>query len=692
MEFVNPIFLFGLAAISIPIIIHLFNFRRYKKVYFTNVKFIKEIKQETKKKSKIKHLLILLFRILAIVCLVFAFSRPFIPVNQSLINQGAANAVNIYIDNSFSLEAESESGNLLDEAKSKASAIASIYKPSDVFQLLTNDFETIHQHFVSRDEFFEMMEKVSLSPAVKSISEVNKRQIELVDSKPEHDKSAYIISDFQKSISDINLLENDTSIHTFLIPVFSEMTNNLFIDSCWFESPVQQINSQVKLFVRIKNSSDVSYEKIPLKLLINNKQKALASFDIESGSSSEIPLIFTNYETGIQNAVLEITDYPITYDDKFYFSFSVSSEIRILCINSSKESIYLNSIYGNDSTFIFQNILEKSIDYSSLNNFNLIILNELDDISSGLSMEIKRFVENGGSTFIIPSSDSDLANYNIFLASLNTRELIRKDTNTINVSDVNLDHAVYSDVFENIENSDDSKKKLPTNIDLPVVHSHFEKMRSSQTNEETLLFLQNGDNFLSVQSNKKGKVYVLASSLSTEFSNFPVHPLFVPTMYNIALLSKTTGKLYYTIGENEVIELNPKNTQNEKLVYKIKENDSDFEIIPEYKNQNFQVRLLTHDQIKKAANYNLKKGIENIIGISYNYNRTESELDYLSESEIRETLDELDFDKISMIIDDNESLSQTLEKLTKGIQLWKIFIILALVFLLFEVLIIRLWK
>ncbi len=689
MEFVNPVFLFGLAAISIPIIIHLFNFRRYRKVYFTNVKFIKEIKQETKKKSKIKHLLILLFRILAVACLVFAFARPFIPVNQSLINQGATNAVSIFIDNSFSLEAESESGNLLDDAKSNAVEIASIYDPSDVFQLLTNDFESIHQHFVSRDEFLEMLEKVSLSPAVKNISDVNKRQIELFDSKPGHDKSAYIISDFQKSISDINLLENDTSINTFLIPVSAKMTNNLFIDSCWFESPVQQINSQVKLIVRIKNSSDVSYEKIPVKLLINNKQKALASFDIESGSSCEIPLTFTNYETGIQNAVLEITDYPITYDDKFYFSYSVSSQIRILCINDSKESIYLNSIYDNDSTFVFNNMPVNSIDYSSFNNYNLIILNEIDDISSGLSMEIKRFVENGGSTIIIPSSDPDFANYRNFLTSLNTGVFIKKNTNSINVSDINLDHAVYSDVFEN---NDNSIEKLPANIDLPVVHSHFETKRSSQTNEETLLFLQNGDNFLSVQSNGKGKVYVLASPLSFDFSNFPVHPVFVPTMYNIALLSKPSGKLYYIIGINEVIELYPKNTQNEKLVYKIKENSSEFEIIPEYKSQNFQVRLLTHDQIKNAANYTLKKGNENIMGISYNYNRKESDLDYFSKNEIQEIIDENAYDRISLIIDDNNALSQTLEELTNGIHLWKLFIILALTFLLFEVLIIRLWK
>ena len=66
MNFLFPTFLFGLSAIAIPIIIHLFNFRKYKKIYFTNVQFLKELKQESDSKSKLKEWIILLLRILAI--------------------------------------------------------------------------------------------------------------------------------------------------------------------------------------------------------------------------------------------------------------------------------------------------------------------------------------------------------------------------------------------------------------------------------------------------------------------------------------------------------------------------------------------------------------------------------------------------------------------------------------------------
>ena len=85
MEFVNPGFLYGLIAVAIPVIIHLFNFRRFRKVFFTNVEFIKELKQETRKQSKLKHLLVLLARILAVAAIVLAFARPYIPVEENML-------------------------------------------------------------------------------------------------------------------------------------------------------------------------------------------------------------------------------------------------------------------------------------------------------------------------------------------------------------------------------------------------------------------------------------------------------------------------------------------------------------------------------------------------------------------------------------------------------------------------------
>src|SRR5215204_2104474 len=119
IQFLSPTLLYALLLIAIPIIIHLFNFRRFKKVFFTNVRFLKELKQETTSKSKLKHLLVLAARILAVAFLVFAFARPIIPSGQKKQN-GSTDAVSVYVDNSFTMQAIRTDGTLLEVACRKA--------------------------------------------------------------------------------------------------------------------------------------------------------------------------------------------------------------------------------------------------------------------------------------------------------------------------------------------------------------------------------------------------------------------------------------------------------------------------------------------------------------------------------------------------------------------------------------------
>jgi len=175
MNFLYPSFLFALFAIAIPIIIHLFNFRRYKKVMFTNVRFLKEVKQQTRAKSQLKHLLVLASRILAISFLVFAFAQPYIPVekNTEVVKE---NIVSIYIDNSFSMDAVNEDGRLLEQAKKLAKEIGAGFKPTDRYQLLTNSFEGRQQRLLNQEEFLEQVDNVKMSSFVRSVAEVIQRQ------------------------------------------------------------------------------------------------------------------------------------------------------------------------------------------------------------------------------------------------------------------------------------------------------------------------------------------------------------------------------------------------------------------------------------------------------------------------------------------------------------------------------------
>jgi len=681
MQFVNPLFLLGLLAIAIPVVIHLFNFKRFKKVYFTNVKFLQEIKLQSQKQSRLRHLIILFLRILAILCLVLAFAQPYIPINGNQIKQQARNAVSVYIDNSFSMEARNENGILLDEAKAKAREIASVYKSSDLFQLLTNDFEGSQQRFITQEEFLNQVDEVKISSAVKDISTVVRRQSDLFLESRSPANFSYLISDFQTSTTTLADIPKSVNFNTVLIPVASKVSNNLYIDSCWFEAPVHQLGQGEKLKVRIKNTSQEPFEKIPLKLTINNKQRAVASFNIKGGGEAELEISYTNHEDGWQFGKLEITDYPITFDDRFYFTYPVTSTIRALCINGAVENVYLNSLFVGDSIVKYTNLPESSLNYSTIDNFNFIILNQLPAINTGLSQALTQFISKGGCVTVIPSQTIDIKSYNNFLATVHSDLFHSKDTAKVKMTSINFKNILFNDVFESV----------PDNLDLPFVFSHFRIEKTVHSSGETLLPLADGCSFCSVYPFGKGYVYLFASPLDSKYTSFPRHTLFVPVLYRMALLSANINKLFYNLGNDEIIDLPEAKTGSEP-VFKIRSKEKNFEVIPEIKKTGLRLSLLMHHQVKEAGNYTIFDGNKDISGIAFNYDRRESNLECLSINKLQNLIDKSGKKNIQVFKVKEKPLAEALSEMNNGIQLWKTFVLLALLFLASEVVLLRIWK
>lgn len=696
MSFTYPAFLFALSAIAIPIIIHLFNFRKSKTVYFSNIRFLKEVKQETQAKSKLKHLLVLAARILAITFLVLAFAQPFIPVENKKIIVGDK-AISIFIDNSFSMDAVNKNGRLFDDAKKRALEIVSTYKATDRFQLLTNDFEGKHQRLVNKEEFIELLDEIKISPATRSIAEIASRQMDILlqsenKNLPERmnsfiqaGKLSFIISDFQKSIVNIHELKNDTSINFNFIPLTAAEKSNVFIDTCWFETPVRQLGQAEKLHVRIKNVSDKELENNSIKLFINGTQKTPASFTVGKDSETEVVLSFVSKEAGVQHCRVELNDYPVTFDDTFYFSFEVAKNIPVLCINGSEkttESAYLNTLFGGDSLFVLSNVSENKLDYSTLSNNKLIVLNELKTISSGLGQELKRFMSNGGSVLIFPNTESDLASYKEFLLSARANYYERTDTINTKVEKINLDHHIYKDVF-------DKKTFSATNLDLPKVTEYYQISKTTRSNEEYLLKLQNGNVFLSKYNVDKGKLYISAVPLSSG-SNFSKHAIFVPTLYKIGMYSQNTQPLFYIIGKDQTIET--KNVLTGESVYHIRGVNTNFDIIPEHKIVDAKTDIFFHNQITEAGNYNLYANKTPVTGLSFNFNRKESDLSHFAEDELKQEIDKYNYLNINVLNLTEKNITESLTEIDQGKKLWKLCLILALLFLVMEVLLLRLMK
>jgi hypothetical protein len=683
MQFIYPSFLAALGFLAVPIIVHLFNFVRYKRIYFSNVHFLKEVKQETQSRSRLKHLLILASRLLVILFLVFAFAQPFIPAKNAIIKEGTK-AVSVYIDNSFSMAAIGKNGTLLDEAKKDAADIIKSFAPTDQFQLLTNDFLGKHQHWVNKKVFTEMLEEVKISPSVKKISEIVSRQKDMLAAANNQVKLSYIISDFQNPAFDLSQLKNDSTITHQLVPLIGNKTPNIYIDSCWFVNPARQYNQPEILHVRIVNTGSNDVENVPVKLLINGLQRAVASANIKAESSIEIEMTYTNKESGFINGQIQINDYPLTYDNDLYFSYHVSKKISLLIVTQKEENPYLNKLFGNDPLFEVVKCTPKNIDYGSLGNYNLVILSNLDELSSGLLEELKIKIEKGLNVLVFPGTKVKLDDYNDLLANYSS-SLSILDTIHVKVEKINFKHPVYLGVFE------ESKMKKE-NVNYPLITKHYPIKTSNKGNQELLLSLINGDQFLLQYSSGNGKLYFCASALDEEFSNFQRHALFVPTLHKIAISSSFLEPLSYTIGNSQNIELKKIGAQSDP-VYHIHSSDGKSEFITQTKSSGFNYIIDAEKQIKNAGNYWLKNNTNDTIkSLSFNYNRIESNTNYYAVEALEERILNLKLNHFKVIEKGAKNMAATMMNMNKGTQLWKWCVIFALICLGIEIALIRWMK
>ena len=278
MSFVYPWFLWALLAIALPIIIHLFHFRRFKTVYFTNVKFLKEVKEQTSARSKLKHLLVLLARIMAVIALVLAFSMPFIPAKNGTSRAGNKD-VSIYFDNSFSMSAESEDVRLVEKARTRITEIINAYGVDDRIQIITADFEGRDQRLLSKEDARTRVNEIKVTYKVRSLSKVLARQKQAVKAGNNRLKELFIVSDFQKNISDLEMYQ-DSTIDLTIVPLQSVQNQNVAIDSAWFQSPVQSLNQPNPLIVKVRNLSKKEIPGLRMSLQIDNQTRPLGTLNL----------------------------------------------------------------------------------------------------------------------------------------------------------------------------------------------------------------------------------------------------------------------------------------------------------------------------------------------------------------------------------------------------------------------------
>ena len=671
MQFLHPSILWVLLALAVPIIIHLFHFRRFKKVYFTNVKFLKEIKEEKSARNKLRNFLVLLSRLAVMACLIFAFAQPFISKDKTA--KTGKNYVSIFIDNSNSMMASSEDIPLLDKAKSKAEEIVKAYNVGDQFQIMSHELKGSQQRWISQENTIGAIEAIEVSPEVNKLSNVLFKQKQTVPQEGNH--ILYYLSDFQKSITDLDL-EIDTTQEVNLLPFQAVKESNVTIDSAWFESVVPSINQNNKLYVRLKNYSPERKEDVRLSIQHNGQTRPEGTVNIPANSSITDTINILVSEAGWQQMKIKIDDYPIQFDDNYFINFNIKEKVSVMAIHEQTANRYMTALFKGLNQFDLEAVGASNIQYDKLKQTDLVILSDLRKISTGLSSELKSYLDNGGNVLIFPGPDSDLKSYNDLLSKLNANSIQEWVKEDMNVFKINTSEFVFNNVYSS----------TGSNLKLPTTKGHYRFSNYSARGGEDLLSYRNGQDYISKYKVEKGKLYVCAAPLDNKYNDLTINAeVFVPLLYKVAFSSNQDDKLAYTIGKDNFTEIKNVSTGNE-IIYKI---TGEEEFIPGQNNQGNTSLLTFNNMIRKAGFYDVTLNEEVIKGLAFNYDRIESNLQSLNGQELK-----AQYGTAANILDNtmNADLSSIIKEKDQGTTLWRWCLILALLFLAIETLLLRFWK
>lgn len=676
MQFLQPAALWFLPLLLVPVIIHLFHFRRYKKLYFSSLKFVQFIEKEQQSAKKLRQLLILIARLLALLFLILAFAQP-VWKAQNTVQTGKP-ILAIYVDNSFSMTAKGVEGELLSEARELIKRLLNKTPIETGILLNTNKMDGIEQRILTINEANEYLDKISTSPLNRQLNDVLKWQNDFLERT---DKNEFkigtikhvLVSDFQKNVSELKGSANENHSY-YPVQLLPQSSENLAVDSVWFANPFHKKGVQNELFVRLVNYAEKDALNVEVNVNIG-KDKRSTFVDIPAGKKIQTSFPYNELQEGFVDGKVTLSDRQLFWDDDFYFSYEVAKNAGVLVINGKNAGDYVQKAFGVEPFFQTQTIAEFSYTKDALKGKSLVVINGLNEISSGLADDLKEFATNGGSLFIIPGNAVNTASMNLLLGSVQLPSITAVQSDGLKIDKVNYKDPFFNGVFdketESLNAGGISKAYRLSNSEgiFPLV-----KFRNGQP-----LFLRNSSN-----------QFLLTTSLDASFSTFANHALFPVISLRAGEFSIKQLPVSATIGKDNRIVIHSEISAEEPL----KMRNGKLEFIPVLQ-RNWPYSAI--DISGMEALEKLNAGVfelfaPNKIGkLALNYDRSESIEELLQKGEIQKKFEENGYKNVSVNqVNAGQSLADISTDNTTN--LWRWALLLALLFLLTEVALLTFWK
>lgn len=636
MQFHNPEVLFALFLLIIPVIVHFFQLRKFRREYFTNVKFLRRLTTQTRKSSRIKKLLVLTTRLLLLACIILAFSRPYFPEENEITGQAE---IIVFLDNSYSMQAQGQRGSLLD--RSKQELLEQLPEEHNI-TLITNS-EVYPQ--VSRQEIQEI--EYSAMPA--DLAGVLLRAGSSFSTGEQTEKKLLLLSNFKDGF-DISAINSNLNVDTYVIPLKPQNQNNISIDSLFY-TRLAPGDGTLTVILSYTGEDPGS---VPVSLY--NGPILLGKTSIEfSGSTGELEFPVTAEK--IEKGRLNIEDNALQFDNELYFSLNQTEPIKVTSINAA-DAGFLKRIY-TEPEFEFSSMESNRIDYNILGNSRVVILNELQDIPGALLTSLLKLSSEDVIVVIIMPAQADKGLIEL-LNNLGFRgsPVIQESEKLL--TGISFEHPLFNGVFED----------RVRNFEYPKVQKSY---RIDQTAGVILRFEDNSPFLMNA-----GRHYLFSAALNNENSNFTQSPLIVPTFYNIGTSALKIPQLYYQLGQNNIIDVEA-NIPGDRILEMGNDEQS---FIPRQQSFVNRVRITTSDLPEKPGNYSVYNRDEVITSLSYNIDRSQSKMEYSDLSSLENI----------KVVNDLEEFFTAAGYKKEVDTLWKWFVTFALIFLVIETLLLKYFK
>lgn len=684
MVFLNPSILLGLLASLIPVIIHLLNLRKLKRIEFSTLDFLKELQKNKIKRIKIKQWILLALRVLIILFLVASFARPTIETS-SLGGTSAAKTTAVFVlDDSPSMSVIGAHGNYFNYSRETIKNILAQLNEGDDLSLFTLS-GTEKFSSVNSDNFLDVVDNTKITDISGSPGRTFNHVLEYLKQSDNFNKELYLFSDrqhhfFENDSVFANLANglSDLNARTYFFDVSGSEYNNVGISQLKSVNQIFELNKAAGFSAIVTNYGSVAEKNVVASLSINGKKVARQSVDVNPGESKLVSFQTNLDDTGFLNITASIENDEFEKDDNVYLSIYVPEKINVgLFYEKQTDILYLNpALYEAETNESF-NVVRKPIQQITsvnINVFEVIIL--VGNIPEGNSDLLNNYSENGGGIIWFPSTGQlNAENPNITIPGNNQIAVsIITDKNGIeySIANMELSHPVFTNLFQQ------EKRPKPA----PIRLFSFLKYNAPADFLEIIKF-EDGTPLLAENRIGKGKtlVYNVAPDLTS--SDFPLTGMFAPLVNKgIYYLTNTNETDTTWFSGNKVI-LNTSNYPYSNVRVELPDGNSLYLPADSVKNKNY----LEISETAQTGFYKLFSEEKQVDCFAVNLETKESQTLRVSEDELK---DKFNSDVLLFnFLTPEDNYREAIVQARFGTELWRYFLIIALILAVIEMLLAR---